>query len=143
MIRELIASNIVSTLKAITDSNRPKKVTREPFDFERLSNAQFPAILIQTDSESRTDSTIAGDDAKREGVINYRLICYVKGAQIDNARNKIIELIENTLDVDRTRGGYAIDTQVTDIETDQGSLDPIGGVIINVRTIYTYNRGNS
>lgn len=143
MIRELIASNIVSTLKAITDSNRPKKVTREPFDFERLSNAQFPAILIQTDSESRTDSTIAGDDAKREGVINYRLICYVKGAQIDNARNRIIELIENTLDVDRTRGGYAIDTQVTDIETDQGSLDPIGGVIINVRTIYTYNRGNS
>ncbi len=143
MIRELIASNIVSTLKTITDSNRPKKVTREPFDFERLSNAQFPAILIQTDSESRTDSTIAGDDAKREGVINYRLICYVKGAQIDNARNRIIELIENTLDVDRTRGGYAIDTQVTDIETDQGSLDPIGGVIINVRTIYTYNRGNS
>jgi hypothetical protein len=143
MIRELIASNIVSTLKAITDSNRPKKVTREPFDFERLSNAQFPAVLIQTDSESRTDSTIAGDDAKREGVINYRLICYVKGAQIDNARNRIIELIENTLDVDRTRGGYAIDTQVTDIETDQGSLDPIGGVIINVRTIYTYNRGNS
>jgi len=143
MIRELIASNIVSTLKAITDSNRPKKVTREPFDFERLSNAQFPAVLIQTDSESRTDSTIAGDDAKREGVINYRLICYVKGAQIDNARNRIIELIENTLDVDRTRGGYAINTQVTDIETDQGSLDPIGGVIINVRTIYTYNRGNS
>ena len=143
MIRELIASNIVSTLKAITDSNRPKKVTREPFDFDRLSNAQFPAVLIQTDSESRTDSTIAGDDAKREGVINYRLICYVKGAQIDNARNRIIELIENTLDVDRTRGGYAIDTQVTDIETDQGSLDPIGGVIINVRTIYTYNRGNS
>jgi len=143
MIRELIASNIVSTLKAITDSNRPKKVTREPFDFERLSNAQFPAVLIQTDTESRTDSTIAGDDAKRKGVINYRLICYVKGAQIDNARNRIIELIENTLDVDRTRGGYAIDTQVTDIETDQGSLDPIGGVIINVRTIYTYNRGNS
>jgi hypothetical protein len=143
MIRELIASNIVSTLKAITDSNRPKKVTREPFDFERLSNAQFPAVLIQTGPESRTDSTIAGDNAKREGVINYRLICYVKGAQIDNARNRIIELIENTLDVDRTRGGYAIDTQVTDIETDQGSLDPIGGVIINVRTIYTYNRGNS
>ena len=143
MIRELIASNIVDTLKSITANGRPKLVTREPFDFERLSNAQYPAILVQTDTENRSDSTIAGDDAKREGVINYRLIAYVKAGQIDTARNNIISLIEDTLDADRSRGGNAINTQITDIQTDQGSIDPIGGVIINVQILYSYIRGNS
>jgi len=37
------------------------------------------------------------------------------------------------LDVDRTRGGHAIDTQIVSIETDDGSIHPVGGVIITVR----------
>lgn len=143
MIRELIASNITSTLKAITANGRPKFVTREPFNYERLSNAQYPAVLIQTDSESRLDSTINGDDSKREGIIDYRLIGYIKGGSIDTARNSLIHVIEDDLDVDRTRGGYAINTEVVSVETDQGALDPIGGVIITVRVTYSYIRGNS
>lgn len=143
MIRELIASNITSTLKAITTNGRPKFVTREPFNYERLSNAQYPAVLIQTDSESRLNSTINGDNSKREGVIDYRLIGYIKGGAIDTARNSLIHVIEDELDVDRTRGGYAINTEVVSVETDRGALDPIGGVIVTVRVTYSYIRGNS
>ena len=63
-VRESVASNIVTTLQAATTPVTPKYVTREPFEFNELSNAQFPAILVQTASETREDVTI-GDDAIR------------------------------------------------------------------------------
>ena len=47
------------------------------------------------------------------------------------------------MDVDRTRGGYAIDTLIVSIETDDGSLDPVGGVIITVRIEYQFTRGTT
>lgn len=136
--RESIAGNIVSTLNAVTQI---KKVSREPIDFAKLSNAQFPAVLVQSSSESRTDVTIGDDGITREGSIDYLLVGYVKGAVIDTARNTLVELIEEALDADRTRGGYALDTQVVSVETDDGSIDPIGGVLVTARVLYNFTRG--
>ena len=138
-MRELIASNIVNELKSITGNGRPKFVTREPFDYERLSNAQFPAILVQTSNETRQDITMG--DIKRQAVIEYRLICYIKSGTIDTARNNLLTLIENKLEEDRTRNGNAIETQVLSVQTDEGSLDPIGGLIVTVQVLYEYDRG--
>lgn len=118
-----------------------KKVTREPFDFEKLSNAQFPAVLVQSSTESREDVTIGGSDITREGTIDYVLVGYVKDSSIDTARNQLLEVIENALDVDRTRGGNALDTQIVSVETDEGSIDPIGGVLVTVRVLYNFTRG--
>lgn len=142
MSRELIANNLVTTLQDMTGTYRPKKVTREPFDFSKLSNAQFPAILVETASEDRSDAT-QGDNGARLGEITYRLVCFVKSGVIDTARNGIAQAIENKLEADRTRGGYALDTQVVSIDTDDGSIHPVGGVIITVRIIYHYTRGNA
>jgi hypothetical protein len=75
--------------------------------------------------------------------INYEFICYVKGPVIDSARNNIIEAIEEGLDVDRLRGGYALDTQITRVEIDEGSIDPVGGVIMTIRVLYQYTRGTT
>jgi hypothetical protein len=136
--RESIAGNIVTTLNAVVGI---KKVSREPIDFAKLSNAQFPAVLVQSSSESRTDVTIGDDGITREGSIDYLLVGYVKGAVIDTARNSLIELIEEALDADRTRGGYALDTQVVSVETDDGSIDPIGGVLVTARVLYNFTRG--
>jgi len=136
--RESIAGNIVTTLGNVAQI---KKVTREPFDFQKLSNAQFPAVLVQSSSESRSDVTIGDDSITREGSIDYLLVGYVKGASIDAARNTLIELIEEALDADRTRGGYALDTQVVSVETDDGSIDPIGGVLVTARVLYNFTRG--
>lgn len=139
--RESIAANLVSTLQAMTTPVQAKLVTREPFDFTQLSNAQFPAILIQTSAETREDATIGGDSILREGSIDYQMIGYVKTTSLDTARNQLVEAMENALDIDRTRGGYALDTQIVSVETDEGSIDPIGGVIVTARVQYNFTRG--
>ena len=142
-VREEIADNIVITLNGIIKPVAIKYATREPFDFNKLSNAQYPAILVRSADEERQDSSIGGSLTQRMGTINYELVCFVKGASIDSARNNIIEAIEEGLDVDRTRGNKAIDTQVTNIEIDEGSIDPIGGVIMTIRVVYQYTRGTT
>ena len=140
-IREDIAVDLVETLQNIKLPVRVKYVTREPFDFEKLSNAQFPAILVRSADEDREDDTVGGTISHRMATINYQLVCYVKGKEIDTARNNIIEAVEESLDVDRTRGAVALDTQIVSIETDEGSIAPIGGVIITLRVLYKYQRG--
>lgn len=142
-IRENIAGNIVTTLRAATTPSNIRYVTREPFDFNKLSNAQFPALLIRTAGEDREDSTIGGSMSQRMGTISYEIVGYAKAGAIDTARNNLIETIEEALDVDRTRGGFAIDTQITSVEIDDGSIDPIGGVIITVSCTYQFTRGNT
>jgi hypothetical protein len=142
-VRENIANNLVTTLKGAISPIRVKYVTREPFDFDKLSNAQFPAILVRTANEDREEATLGGTLSQRMGAIDYQLVCFVKSKQIDTARNQIIEAVEESLDVDRSRGGYAIDTQITSIETDDGSIEPVGGVIITVNILYTFTRGNA
>ena len=130
-VRENIANNLVTALKAIT-TPKVKKVTREPFDFDKLSNAQFPAILVRTANETREDASMGGSATSRHGTIDYELICFVKHKAIDEK-----------LDTDRTRGGYAIDTQVISVEVDDGTIDPIGGVIVTVQILYSYTRGDA
>lgn len=142
-IRESVAADIVTTLQAATTPVTPKYVTREPFDFNELSNAQFPAILLQTANETREDVTIGDDAIRREGVITYQLIGYVKSSTVDTARNQLIETIEEALDTDRTRNGNALDTQVVAIETDEGAITPVGGIIVTVNVMYNFVRGNT
>jgi len=136
--RESIAASVVTALNSVSQI---KFVTREPFDFTKLSNAQFPAVIVQTGQESRGDTTIGGSNITREGSIDYQIIGYVKDTAIDTARNTLVEYIEEALDTDRTRGGYALDTQVVSVETDEGSISPIGGVIVTVRVLYNFTRG--
>lgn len=143
-VRESIANNIVDTLRdSVIQPVRVKYVTREPFDFTKLSNAQFPAVLVRTAAEDREDSSIAGSMGKRMASINYELVCFVKSGIIDQARNNIIEAVEEGLEQDRTRGGFALDTQLINIEVDEGSIDPVGGVILTVRVVYEYTRGTT
>ena len=141
--REDIASNIVTTLQAMTTPVSAAFVTREPFEVEELSNAQFPAILVQTTDETRQDVTIGDSQIRREAIISYDLIGYVKSTTIDTARNNLIEAIEEALDTDRTRNGKALDTQVVSIQTDEGSIAPIGGIIVSVEVMYNFVRGNT
>ncbi len=142
-VREDIAGNIVTVLKAATTPSKFKLVTREPFDFDKLSNAQFPAVLVRSANESREDTTLGGSMSQRMAVTEYDLVCFVKANNIDTARNKAIETVEEALETDRTRGGKAIDTQITAIEVDDGSIDPVGGVIITLQISYSYTRGTT
>ena len=136
--REDIAENIVTVLDAVSSISY---VTREPFDFNKLSNAQYPAVLVQTAGEEREDVTIGDSSTRRMATIIYEIVGFVKSASIDAARNELIESIEEALDADRTRDGNAKDTQVVNVLTDEGSIEPIGGIVVTVEVQYFYTRG--
>ena len=139
-IRESIAANLVTTLTNMASPITLKKVTRDPFDYQRLSNAQFPAAWVQSGDESREDIS-SGVTIRRLGVITYRIVGFVKSTALDTARNEMVEAIEEALDVDRTRGGFALDTQVVSVGTDEGSIEPIGGITMDVSVKYVYSKG--
>ena len=113
-LRESIADNLVTTLADMDNGVILKKVTRDPFDYERLSNAQFPSAWVQSGEELREDISM-GLSVRRMGTINYRIIGFVKGIKLDTARNELIEAIEEALDLDRTRGGFALDLSLIHI----------------------------
>ena len=60
--RENIASNLVTVIGSIS-SPSVRKVTRQPFELDELSQAQYPAVLIQTIEETKEDQEI-GSGAK-------------------------------------------------------------------------------
>ena len=145
-IREDIAANIITVLDAVTSPIELKKITREPFEPEQLADTQFPALYISTGDEVREDFSL-GDTAagKRSGTIDYVLVGYVKGTEtnLDTKRNQLIEVIEETLDADRTRSGNALETKIVEVSSDEGTLYPLGGVRIVVRVFYEFVRGTA
>ena len=141
-VRENIASNIASTISGIT-SPLIKKVTRQPFDIDELSDKQYPAVIVQTSEETREDIEM-GDGAKtRQGTIDFVISGFVKGAEsnIDTLRNQLISSIESELENDITRSNNALDTEVVNVETDEGTLFPIGGIRMTIRCMYVFQSG--
>ena len=140
--RENIASNLLSVISAISSPDIIK-ATRQPFQLDELSDKQYPAVIVQTSEETREDSEL-GDGAKtRIGTIDFVILGFVKGAEsnIDTARNTLITAIETALESDITRSSNALDTEVTSVETDEGTLFPIGGIRMVVRCMYEYQAG--
>ena len=79
----------------------------------------------------------------RIGTIDFAILGFVKGAEsnIDTLRNQLITAIETSLESDITRSGNALDTEVTNVETDEGTLFPIGGIRMVVRCTYEFQAG--
>ena len=142
--RENIASNIASTISGIT-SPSIKKVTRQPFDLDELSDKQYPAVIVQTSEETREDIEMGDGAKRRQGTIDFIISGFVKGAEsnIDTLRNQVIEVVEETLDNDITRNGNALDTQIVEANSDEGVIFPYGAVRITARVLYEFTRGNS
>ena len=140
--RENIASNIASTISGIT-AITIKKVTRQPFPLEELSEQQFPAVLVQTQEEIKEDQELGSGAKTRINTLEFLVSGFVKTNEtnIDTARNELMEVIEEALETDITRNGNALDTEVVSIETDAGTLFPYGGVSMIVRVIYEHQAG--
>ena len=141
-IREDIASNIATTITNIS-ALTIKKVTRQPFPLEELSEQQYPAVLIQTQEETKEDQELGSGDKTRLATLDFLVSGFVKGSEtnIDTARNQLIEVIEEALETDITRNGKALDTEVVSIETDAGTLFPYGGISMTVKVIYEHQSG--
>jgi len=133
--RENIAKNIVSELRELKSV---RFVTRDVFDPSELSDAQVPAVLVLSGSERKSDIT----RASRQGTIEFILTGFVKGKFLDTARNKLLDDIETKLYEDTKRNGYATDTVVTEVNTDEGATFPLGAVQIIVQVEYIHPKGD-
>jgi hypothetical protein len=141
--REQIAEDIREQLINMSDP-APGTVTREFFDFEKLAITQYPAILIVTGNEERTDVSLS----ERQGILQVELRCFVRGNELDTKRNQLIEVIEQTLEGSRGRNlttdkdaTHYVETRVTNVEVIERN-PPIGQVIVTVEVEYMYKRGN-
>jgi hypothetical protein len=141
--RESIANNMITVLTAVTTPIVLKKVTREPFNVDELSEQQYPAIFIQSGNEQRTDETMTSSSITRQASADFIIIGFVKGTDtnIDTKRNELISTIEKALENDRSRGGFAKRTEIVEVTTDEGTLYPIGGIRVVVRVMYQYTAG--
>ena len=141
-VRENIASNLLSVISSIS-SPTIKKATRQPFLLDELSEQQYPAVIIQTSEENRDDSELGNGAKTRHGTIDFVILGFVKGAEanIDTARNTLITAIETAIETDITRDGNALDSEVIQVETDEGSLFPVGGIRMTIRCMYEYQSG--
>ena len=139
--REDIASNIITVLTAISSPITLKKITRQPFEPRDLSQQQFPCAWVESAEETRED--ISTNDGTRQGIVDFVIMGFVQGVEsnIDTARNQLITAIETALDLDRTRDSNALDTEVISIETDEGTIFPLGGIRMVARCIYTFTSG--
>ena len=133
--RENIAKNIVSELRELKSV---RFVTRDVFDPSELSDAQVPAVLVLSGNERKSDIT----RASRQGTIEFILTGFVKGKYLDTARNKLLDDIETKLYEDTKRNGYATDTVVTEVNTDEGATFPLGAVQIIVQVEYIHPKGD-
>ena len=141
-VRENIASNLLSVISAISSPDIIK-ATRQPFLLDELSEQQYPAVIVQTSEENRDDSELGTGARTRHGTIDFVVLGFVKGAEanIDTKRNELITAIETALESDITRSGNALDTEVVQVETDECSLFPVGGIRMTIRCMYEYQAG--
>ena len=141
-VREDIASNIHSVINSISSPDI-RLCTRQPFELEELSQAQYPAVVVQTSEENREDQELGSGAKTRTGTIDFIVNGFVQGSNtnIDTLRNALITAIETALETDITRDSNALDTEVVQVETDEGTLFPVGGIRMVVRCIYKYNAG--
>ena len=141
-VRENIASNLLSVISAISSPDIIK-ATRQPFQLDELSDNQYPAVIVKTSEETREDQELGDGARTRIGMIDFVILGFVKGAEsnIDTLRNQLITAIETALESDITRSSNALDTEVTSVETDEGTLFPIGGIRMVVRCTYEFQAG--
>ena len=142
-IRETTAQNIIQALEDIQEP-RPVLVTRDPFDVEKLAITQFPALSVQQTTESRETITMGIPGAgRRRGVMTFEIRGFVRGTELDQKRNLLMEAVEDALDTDRYLGQLAqgvLDCQIVTIEIIP-RLQPLAEFVMTVEVTYNYIRG--
>lgn len=142
--REKIAIDIVKQLKNMTNP-APVLVSREFFDFEKLAITQFPAVLVVSGNEDREDISMS----ERQGTLEIELRCFVRGSELDTARNNLIENIEQTLELSRDRNITVDDTATHYVQSSINNIEvierqqPLGQFNATISVTYVYKRGNA
>ena len=140
--RELIVRDIVDTLKN-QQTVRLGTISRDPgLEIADLANTAFPAVIVESGSETRESITQLGALQQRQATMSVNITVWVNtNARADSLRNEVIEAIEELLDQDPTRGGNAFDTQLIEIETGTDTA-PYSSMNLIFTIPYVYTKGN-
>ena len=141
--REKITKDIVAQLK---NMSKPSAVliSREFFEFEKLAITQFPAILVVGGNEERVDISMS----ERQATMDIELRCFVRGSELDTARNNLIENIEQTLELSRDRNITVDDTATHYVQSSINNIEiierqqPLAQFNATLSVTYAYKRGN-
>lgn len=141
--RELIVRNIVDVLKN-QQTLRLGTVSRDPgLALEDLAATAFPAVIIESGNESRESITQGGGSATRQARMEVNITVWTNShASADTQRNDLIEGIEELLELDASRGGVALDTQLTSVITDNSQTAPYIAMVMTFEIGYLYIKGN-
>jgi hypothetical protein len=78
----------------------------------------------------------------REGILTVEITGYVRGGpELDTRINAMVELIEEQLDLDRTRNSNARNTAVTAVSINTDIEPPLASFTVTVQVYYTFRRG--
>jgi hypothetical protein len=136
--RENIMVHIVTELTA---DAAIKTVTREPKEITELSPQSFPHVLIEAANETREHASF-GNTVRRESTMDVVLNGIVHGSDRDSKRNTLIAAIESKLDEDVTLGGYAYDSEITEIQIREiAETAPYGQFAMVLQVKYFYDKG--
>lgn len=142
-LREQIVRNTETILRQRSDPGF-RLVTREPFEVTELAITQFPAVLINFLTETRTSVSMGQPNiGRRTGTIVLELRGYVRGNEIDRLRNDLVSAVEDALDQDRyldLRADGVLDSQITEIVVEP-RMNPLGEVVMRFEVNYNYLRG--
>ena len=142
--RENIAKDVVEQLENMSNP-APALVTREFFEFDKLAITQFPAILVVSGNEEREDISMS----ERQGTLEIELRCFVRGSELDTARNNLIEKIEETLEASRDRNITVDNTATHYVQSSINNIEvverqqPLGQFNATLSVTYVYKRGNA
>lgn len=142
--RELIAQNLADTLKN-QQVVRLGTITRDPgIEVADLAATAFPAVLILAGNEERESITQGGPVATRECLLEVLITVWTSSNnRVDTQLNSLIESIEELIEVDPTRGGVALDTQLRNITIAGAESAPRQRVELTFQIQYLYTKGNA
>ena len=144
-LRQQIADEIVSRIREIEEP-KPALVTKEPFEVDKLAITQFPAALVTMREETRESVTMGVPGVgRRMGTLRFEIRVFVRGVELDNRRNTILEAIEEAIEADRYLDLYAqgvLDSQITTIEI-VDRQPPLAEMLIQLEVRYNYLRAST
>jgi len=141
-LRQQIAEYIVARIQEIEDP-KPAFVTREPFEIAEIAITQFPAVLVTLRQEDRETITMGAPNVgRRMGTIRFDIRAYVRGTDLDQRRNTLLEAMEEAIEADRYLGllnNGVIDSQIIKIEI-VDRMPPLAEMLIELEVRYNYLR---
>ena len=140
--RRLIIDDVVAKLKSIS-SPRIGKISTKPEDFSRLARTAYPFIEVNVAGEDKEDIAVGRRLSTMTVDITVHLDGKSKSAATEQQLADIIEVVEEKLEEDRTRGKNALLTELLSVGEVVASSYPTVSQTMSVGIQYTYTTGNT